>query len=264
MSTIATYLNKRSAELTKFIQQYNDETNKTVIAMLSKQKAPEDQTTEETQPVSTTKKIENSGPLEKEAKELFEKMHPKVEEKKRKRREKLGACVFMKRDGCECGKDATGYGENRKYKDKILCTVHYNQCRQRCWFVGCTKFAHLCKEHDQNKPAPEKVDENMANVHKKQNTKEVVEEVDSVTEVVELEKEKAAELERLEKEKAAELERLEKEKAAELERLEKERKKAMVEFLNEPDDNDMNEMSDPEGDESDEEEESEVPSAAIM
>ena len=139
MNTIATYLSQRNSDLTKYIQQYNDETNTTVIAMLNKQKTSDDQTTKVTHPVSVgviqqAEPAKQTGPIEEAAKKMFEEMHPKVDEKKRKRREKLGQCVFMNRAGCACGKDATGLGENSKYNGQKLCTVHYNQCRQRCWY----------------------------------------------------------------------------------------------------------------------------------
>ena len=57
---------------------------------------------------------------------------------------------------------------------------------------GCSKFAHLCKDHDQNKPANEKFDDQMEIIQIKKKQKE------------QLEEQKQAELKQLEEEKQEE------------------------------------------------------------
>ena len=221
---IETYLNKRSSEFSTITSQFNSETAQGINKIIEKYT----HLTNPTQPPNAIENEPEKGKIEIEAEKQFEALNPKPPEnaKKRKHDNNLGPCVYLNRNNEQCCKKGFGLGENKKWFGKVLCSQHYNTCRIRCYYKGCSKFAHLCKEHDQNKPAAEKFDDKMIQAQK--------------------ENDKEAELKRLNEEKEAELKRL------------NEEKEFIIDF-NESEVND--EMSDFEDSDEDE---NEIPKAAGM
>ena len=201
-TAIEHYTNSRNKELIKIVNDFNEATQFGIIRIM-KTNTYDSESDHESAKKETLPQPEK-GNIEKQAEKMFEKINPSTnndEDKKRKRKDTIGKCVFIGRDGNQCCKNGTNHGECGKWKGKILCSLHFNSSRRRCHMKGCNKFAHLCKDHDQNKPANEKFDDQMEIAQTKKKQKDQLQDET-------LEEEKQAKLQQLEEEKQTEPEEL--------------------------------------------------------
>tara|TARA_A100001015_G_scaffold312002_1_gene416317 strand:- start:666 stop:1490 length:825 start_codon:yes stop_codon:yes gene_type:complete len=263
--TINTYLSKRDAEFARMCTSFHKDTTlgiQKLFAEFSKEPSSE----KETQNVEI--EIEK-GPIEQHAETEFNKLNnaPKKQDKKRKENEDIGTCVFVNRNNEMCGKKGKGLGENPKWHGKVLCCVHFNAARARCYHPKCNQFAHKCKEHDQSKAACEKFDDKMENT-KKQKTDEPIPEPPIIPVlppmipepvITEESSSENSQIKELEEEKQKQLKQLNEEKEQALEKV---RPEFHIEFDRAEMDDEMSDFEN--DDEDDAEDENDIPNAARM